>query len=144
MAGKGFSGQFGTALMGEEDATASTEIIEVGKWTFTPSTTVHKYNANTTGGHKRGVPGVKDSKCTIELKFASDVGPQVAPGDEMSLRLDVDDSGSNYFEINHAVIAGSPIECDIDDGGIVGTTYEVELSDYKGYGILAAYDSAPA
>lgn len=138
MSGKGFSGKGGNALFGAADGSPSTQIVEVVKWTLDVTAAVHKYNANTTDGHKRAVAGVRDTKGTIELKISEDTGVQIAPGDECSLRLDVDDSGSNFVTIDHAVIAGSPIECDIDEGQIVLMTYSFEASDITGAGILAA------
>lgn len=136
---KGFSGKSGTVLYGSADSTPGSEAVEVIKWTLDSTVAVNKYNSNTTAGHKRAVGGVRDTKGTIEIKVASDAGPQLAPGDEVSLRLDVDDTENNYFLINHAVIAGAPIECDIDGGAIVSLTYAFEASDIAGAGILAAF-----
>jgi hypothetical protein len=138
MSGKGFSGKGGNALFGAPDGSPSTQIVEVVKWTLDATAAVHKYNANTTNGHKRAVAGVRDTKGTIELKVSEDVGAQFAPGDECSLRLDVDDTGANAILIDHAVIAGSPLECDIDEGQIVSMTYSFEASDITGLGLLAA------
>jgi hypothetical protein len=138
MAGEGFSGKGGNALFGAADAAASTQVIEVVKWTIDPTAAVHKYNANTTNGHKRAVAGVRDTKGTMELKVSDATGVQIGPGDECSLRLDVDDSGSNFITIDHAVIAGAPLECDIDEGQIVSMTYAFEASDITGAGLLAA------
>ena len=138
MSGKGFSGKGGNALFGAADGSPATQIVEVVKWTLDATAAVHAYNANTTNGHKRKVSGVRDTKGTIELKVSGDDGVQLTPGAECSLRLDVDDSGSNYITINHAVIAGAPLECDLDEGQIVSMTYAFEASDITGAGLLAA------
>jgi hypothetical protein len=138
MSGKGFSGKGGNALFGAADGSPSTQIVEVVKWTIDPTAAVHKYNANTTNGHKRAVAGVRDTKGTLELKVSSETGVQIAPGAECSLRLDVDDSGTNFVTIDHAVIAGAPLECDLDEGQIVSMTYAFEASDITGAGLLAA------
>lgn len=138
MSGKGFSGKGGDAFFGAADAAASTRVVEVVKWTIDPTAAVHKYNANTTNGHKRAVAGVRDTKGTVELKVSEDTGAQFSPGDECSLKLDIDDTGSNSITIDHAVIAGSPLECDIDEGQIVSMTYAFEASDITGTGLLAA------
>lgn len=138
MSGKGFSGKGGDALFGAADGSPSTQIVEVVKWTIDPTAAVHKYNANTTGGHKRAVAGVRDTKGTVELKVSGDTGVQIGPGDECSLRLEVDDTGSNFVTIDHAVIAGAPLECDIDEGQIVSMTFAFEASDITGAGLLAA------
>ena len=140
--GKGFSGKAGTAKAGTADSTAATIITEVTKWTLDPTVNVPSYNANTTFGHKRKVPGVRDSKGTIEVKVDGTNGTQFEPGAEVSLRLELDDSGSNYFDIGHAVIAGGPLEVDINDGEVVGITYAFEASDLTGAGIVASYGSS--
>jgi hypothetical protein len=138
MSGKGFSGKGGNALFGAADGSPATQIVEVVKWTLDVTAAVHKYNANTTDGHKRAVAGVRDTKGTLELKVSSDAGVQIAPGAECSLRLDVDDSGTNFVTIDHAVIAGAPLECDLDEGQIVSMTYSFEASDITGAGLLAS------
>jgi hypothetical protein len=138
-AGKGFSGQGGTVFKGTADTgTAATELFEVVKWTLDMTAAVHKYNSNRTGGHKRAVAGVRDTKGTIEIKVDSDVGPTLRAGEAVSLRLRDSGNSSNYFHIQHAVIAGNPVECDIDDGNIVSMTYNFEASDVDGAGIWAA------
>lgn len=144
-AGNGFSGKTGTAFHGTAGATATTKAVEVTKWTFNPSAAVHKYHSNATYGHKFGVPGVVDSNGTIEIKVDGTTGVQLGPGDIVSLKLQT--GSSDFIEINHAVISGAPIECDIDEGAIVGMTYNFEASDYKGSGIyanLGDHGNAPA
>lgn len=141
-AGKGYSGKDGTAKMGAADSAASTVINEVTKWTFDPTTAINKYNANTTFGHKRAVVGVKDSKGTIELKVDSENGVQFGPGDEISLALRTSKEDEDGFDIEHAVIVGGPVDCDIDDGQIVAVTFAFESSDYTGVGLFAQYGTA--
>jgi hypothetical protein len=138
MSGKGFSGKGGNALFGVADGSPSTQVVDVVKWTLDVTASVHKYNANTTDGHKRAVSGVRDTKGTMELKVSSVSGVQITPGAECSIRLDVDDTGSNYVTIDHAVIAGAPLECDLDEGQIVSMTYAFEASDITGAGLLAS------
>lgn len=136
---KGYSGQGGTAFLGTADtATAATEIVEVTKWTLDMTVNVNKYNSNKTGGHKRAVAGVRDTKGTIEIKVDKDAGPQLAAGDQISLRLRASADSADYFHIQHAVIAGNPVECDINEGQIVSMTYSFEASDCTGAGIFAS------
>jgi len=142
MAANGFSGKEGTAFLGTAGVTPATQILELTKWTLDPTVSVPKYNANTTLGHKRAVVGVRDTKGTIEVKLDGDGGAQLAPGQVLSLKLDVDSSGDNCFEIMHAVIAGGPLDVDVDGGEIVAITYAFEASDCTGAGTLAAYGSA--
>lgn len=139
MSGKGYSGKNGTVFSGTGDsATATTELFEVVKWTLDPTAAVHKYNSNKTGGHKRAVAGVRDTKGTIEIKVCEDMGPQLAAGQAVSLRLVADsDSPSDHFHISHAIIAGTPVDCDVDNGEIVSMTYNFEASGIEGAGIFA-------
>lgn len=143
MAAKGFSGKGGTAHLGTaEGATAPTKILEVTKWTLEQSVSVNKYHSNATDAHKRAVAGVRDTKGTIELKVDKDDGPGLYAGVEIALRLGTDSDGgsgaaTNYFHIKHAVISSAPIECDIEDGNIVGMTFNFEASDCTGFGIYA-------
>lgn len=134
----GYSGKSGTAFIGTADTgTAATELLEVVKWTLDMTASVHKYNSNMTGGHKRAVSGVRDTKGTIEIKVDDTSGPQLRAGQEVSLRLRDSANSSNYFHIQHAVIAGNPVECDIDEGTVVSMTYSFEASDVDGAGIWA-------
>lgn len=141
-AGKGFSGKSGSAFSGTVDATAATKICEVTKWTLDPTAAISKYHSNCTAGHKRAVTGVRDTKGTIEIKVDGEAGAGYAPGQELSLKLALDDTGNNYFAIKHAVISGAPLEVDIDDGAVVGITYAFEASDLTGHGLVANYGTA--
>lgn len=143
MAGNGFSGKNGSVFTGSAGgSTATTKVLEVTKWTLDTSVNVAKYNANTTFGHKKAVPGVRDTKGTIEIKLDGSGGAQLGPDDTVALKLSIDATGDNFFFIKHAVIMGAPIECDIDEGSIVGVTYSFEASDITGNGTLAAYGTA--
>lgn len=151
MAGKGYSGKegsatFGAAGDGVTPAVPATVISEVVKWTLDPSVAINKYNSNKTKGHKRAVAGVRDTKGTVEIKVDGENGTQLAPSMAVSLMLiagapDPDDAGDNYFLIDHAIIGGSPVDCDIDEGQIVSMTYNFEASDCKGFGLFAALDA---
>lgn len=139
MPGKGYSGKGGNAFTGAADGgSAATEVLEVVKWSLDPTVSVNKYNSNKTGGHKRAVGGVRDTKGTVEIKVPSDTGVQLRAGQELALRLQGSSSSSDYFHIQHAIIAGNPIECDIDEGSIVSMTYNFEASDIDGNGIFAS------
>lgn len=144
--GRGFSGKGGTAKVSanQDDVTvlpgaATTVVCEVTKWTLDPSVAVSKYNSNKTGGHKKAVGGVRDTKGTIEIKLHGSDGQQLKPGDRVGVELHVNDSGNDYFQIEEAIISGAPINCDIDNGEVVGETYPFEASDLSGFGLLSAY-----
>lgn len=136
--GKGISGKDGTVFKGTVDGSPATKILEVTKWTVDSTAAVSKYNSNCTYGHKRAVVGVRDTKGTIEIKVDGEDGTQLGPGDEVSLKLEMDDA-ANHILIGHAVITGAPIEVDIDEGSVVGITYAFEASDITGAGTLASY-----
>lgn len=143
----GFSGQYGTVTSGASDLSspvAPTDVVcEVTKWTLDRTAAVSSYHSNKSGGHKKKVPGVKDTKGTIEIKVGATEGQQLQPGDVVAIRLYADGAdaesltSTNYFDIQEAVIAGSPIECDIDNGEVVGLTYNFEASHCAGSGIFA-------
>ena len=134
MAGEAFSGKSGTVKHGSG---TPADLTEVTKWSLERSVAVPKYNSNTTGGHKRGVSAVADTKGTIEVKVGDTAGAELQPGDVVELQLHVDDSDSNYYQIDEAIISESPIEVDIDGGEVVGMTYSFEASDCTPNGIVA-------
>lgn len=156
MPGGGFSGKEGTVYFvklndesGSESISGDQAVCEVTKWTLDRTVAISKYNSNKTKGHKKAVGGVADTSGTIEIKVNPEDGQQLQPGDIVELDLvlipepeegepsiqsgEPEPSG---FVIMEAVIAGSPIECDIDNGEVVGLTYPFEASDVKGYGFV--------
>lgn len=143
--GKGFSGIGGTAKFGDsaDSPTFGTEVSEVTKWTLDQTAAVAKYNSNKTGGHKKGVAGVRDTKGTVEIKVSSTDGQQLKAGDVIALELDIMDNSLaipasiGSFQISEAIITGTPSECDVDEGSVVGMTYSFEASDCTGTGVFA-------
>jgi hypothetical protein len=146
-AADGFSGQYGTVTSGASDLSdpsAPTDVVcEVTKWTLDPTAAISSYHSNKSGGHKKKVGGVRDTKGTIEIKIGATDGQQLQPGDVIALRLYANGSdaetlvSTDYFDIQEAVIAGAPVECDIDNGEVVGLTYNFEASHCAGSGIFA-------
>lgn len=161
MPGEGFSGKEGTVFFKKRDIDLAEDeeqpdeiedqpVCEITKWTFDPTVAISKYNSNKTGGHKKGVAGVADSKGTLEIKVNPTDKQQLQPGQTVELQLVLipDPTGPNgeeppegtppysYFYIYEAIIAGAPIECDVDNGEVVGITYAFEASDFKGEGVV--------
>ena len=115
----GFSGKLGTVKVG------NVAIAEVTGWTFEPKVNVPKYDSNDTGGFKAAVAGVKDSSGKIEIKMDSDGNIPWEPGDSATLILQVDNTGNNAYTVP-AIVSTSPVEVDINDGEIVGATFNFE------------------
>ena len=126
MAGTAISGKGGTVLA------ESVDLTEVVKWSLDPSVSVAKYNSNKTNGHKRGVAGVADTNGTIEVKVGEN-GLELRPGQEVGLVLKFTKTKVAYT-IEKAIIAGAPIEVDIDGGEVISATYNFEASDLDGVG----------
>jgi hypothetical protein len=125
------SGKAGTVLVG------ASPVTEVTKWTFEGSAQVHKYASNTTSGHKAAVAGVRDGKGTIETKVASDV--IWTAGQAVTLVLQGPTSGDTITV--PAIIATTPVDCDINDGNIISATYTFEANGaWTGAGIFAGID----
>ena len=128
----GFSGKTGTTKKG------GSEFYEVNSWNFNPSTNVPKYASNLTGGFKRGISAVRDSNGTVEVKIQENASMPFHDGDQIALELHGDDSGNNYIEVT-AIISGTPINVDIDNGEPVSATYNFEGSlAWTGHGIFSS------
>ena len=116
------------AMSGKEGSVQvdSTVVAEVTKWTREGSVSVHKYHSNQTGDIKKAIVGVGDSKGTIEVKYTGSNG--LSPGDIVELDLQFDKGASSGINVPEAVIASEALEVDIDEGQIVGATYNWEGS----------------
>jgi len=111
------SGKSGTLLI---DAA---EVTPVSNWTLTTLSDNRAYAANDTAGWKRRAAGVRDCRGTFECKVTDSGSAPVEEGDSVSLKLQVDDTGSNYYTVP-AIISKVEIECDIAGGEIVAWVIE--------------------
>lgn len=128
------SGKFGDV---KHTTAAGTQVCEVTKWTFDPTSAISKYASNKTGGYKKAVPGVFDGKGTVEIKLDETTGMDFLVGATPTLFLHVNASGNDYYEVP-AAISGAPIECDIDGGEVISVTYNFETNGaWTANGILA-------
>jgi len=123
------SGKTGTVKVG---ANAQTQVT---KWSFEPSTPVHKWASNTTSGHKTGVAGPRDAKGTIETKVDTNV--IWAAGESVTLILVGASSGDTITV--PAIVATAPVNVDIDNGEPISATYTFEaVGAWTGAGIFAS------
>jgi hypothetical protein len=113
------SGKSGTLFLG------ATEITPVVHWKLVTTSNNPDYAANDTGGWKKRAGGVRDASGSLEIKAADDRHCPVEEGDAATLKLHLDDSGNNYYEVP-AVIDKISVDVDINRGEIVA--YVVEFS----------------
>jgi len=121
------SGKKGTLLVG------GAEVTRLTNWTVEKTSRNKAYTANDTGGARKRVAGAKDCAGRFEVKAAPAQNAPVEEGDAVTLRLHVDDSGHNYYEVP-AVIDTVRTSVDVNKGNIVA--YKIAFS---GDGPLSAY-----
>lgn len=103
------SGKDGTLYIGQE------EMAQITRWRLVKTCTAKAYTANDTGGWRRRVYGVCDCHGQFELKIADDRRVAVYESVLIRLRLHVDDSQKNYYEVP-ARIDSVRITVDIGEG----------------------------
>ncbi|NQT36195.1 MAG: hypothetical protein HQ581_01820 [Planctomycetes bacterium] len=106
------SGKDGTLYLGED------EVTPVTNWRLVKTSDNKNYAANDTGGAKKRVAGVKDCSGTLEIKADDTANVPVEEGDAVALKLHVDDTGNNYYDVP-AMIDRIEVDVDIDRGEIV-------------------------
>ncbi|MBA7474158.1 hypothetical protein ES707_09506 [subsurface metagenome] len=116
------SGKNGTLFI------STSEITPVSNWRLR----ITNYAANDTGGWKKRAAGVRDSSGSFEVKVDDAGNCPVEEGDAITLKLHVDDNGSNYYQVP-AVIDRVEVEVDINEGRIVAYVLE-----FSGNGAVAA------
>lgn len=121
------SGKDGTLYLGTE------EVTPVTNWRLEKTSANKPYAANDTGGAKKRVPGVRDSAGSFEIKAADSANVPVDEGDAVTLKLHVDGSGANYYEVP-AVIDRLRVDVDINEGEIVAY-----VIDFSGNGAITAH-----
>ena len=121
------SGKKGTLLVGDA------EVARLTRWTIEKISRNKAYTANDTGGAKKRVGGARDCAGRFQLKAAPTQKVPVEEGDAVTLRLHVDDSPDNYYEVP-AVIDTIRTAVDVDKGNIIA--YKIAFS---GNGPIGAY-----
>lgn len=114
------------------------EVIQVTKWTFEPSTPVHKWASNTSNGYKIAVTGPRDGKGTVEIKIDSGVDPAIPWPVGSSVQLTLFADSNSTLEVA-AIVASAPVAVDIDNGEPIGATYSFEAHlGWSGNELLAS------
>ena len=108
------------------------QVTPVSNWKLAVTSNNLDYVANDTGGWKRRLPGPCDSSGSFQVKADDGGHAPVAAGDQVTLDLHVDRTGSNYYTLA-AIIAQIEVAVDISAGKLV--VYAVEFS---GDGPIAA------
>ena len=106
------SGKDGTLHLG------ASEVTPVTDWRLEKTSAARPYAANDTGGARKRVPGVKDCSGSFEVKATDTGNVPVEEGDAVTLKLHVDGSGANYYEVP-ALIGRLRVDVDISEGEIV-------------------------
>jgi hypothetical protein len=106
------SGQYGKV------AIASSNIVEVMKWTLELSVPDHPHGTSATSGYKKRTAGTKDGTGSIEgLQDPADpVTTYIEPGDSVTLLLY--ESAAKFWTVP-ALITKLAMDVDIDDGAPV-------------------------
>ena len=125
------SGKNGTLYVG------SNEVAPVSNWKLAVTASQRDYTANDTGGWKKRVAGAKDCSGSFEVKVTEGGNCPVESGDAVTLKLHVDASGGNYYQVE-ALIGRVRVETNIKHGDVVA--HRIDFSGNGGvtpYGILA-------
>ena len=118
------SGKDGTLYIGES------EVTPVSNWRFSITSDNPSYAANDTAGWKKRVAGVRDCSGSFEVKVDGSGNCPVLEGDAVTLKLHVDNSSSNYYEVP-AIIDRIDVDVDINAGTIIA-----HAIDFSGNGAV--------
>jgi hypothetical protein len=121
------SGKNGTLFLG------AAEVTPVVNWKLVTTSNNPDYAANDTGGWKKRAAGIRDASGSLEIKASDDRHCPVEEGDAPTLKLHLDGSGNNYYEVP-AIIDKISVDVDINRGEIVA--YVV---DFSGNGAITRY-----
>jgi hypothetical protein len=115
------SGKGGKAQIG------STDISEITKWSFNPTSNNSAWASSDTSGYKKRVAGVKDGSGSIEGVFdeEDEIYLTFEPGDSITLKLYID--ASKYYSVP-SLIDSFSIEVDLNDGEVVGWSADFSIN----------------
>jgi hypothetical protein len=113
------SGKDGTLYLGGD------EVVPLSNWKLITTSSNPAYVANDTGGWKKRAVGVQDSAGSFEIKAAADQHCPLQEGDAAALKLHLDRTGDNYYDVP-AIIDRIRVDVDINQGGLIA--YVVEFS----------------
>jgi hypothetical protein len=107
------SGKDGTLHVGE------TEVTQVTHWRLEKTGKSRAYTANDTGACPKRVAGARDCSGRFEIKAADSAHVPVEEGDAVTLKLHVDGSGENYYQVP-AIVETIRADVDISEGTTIG------------------------
>lgn len=121
------SGKNGTLYLG------TNEVSPVSNWKLVATSDNPEYAANDTGGWKKRAAGLRDASGSFEIKAADSQHCPVEEGDAAALKLHVDATGNNYYEVP-AIIDKVSVDVDINKGAIVAY-----VIDFSGNGAMVRH-----
>jgi|GEM_PF-690176 len=106
-------------------------------WELVRRSSSKAYVANDTAGWRRRLAGAKESAGRFEMKLRTDQPMPFREGQEVSLRLHLDQSGQNYYELP-ALIERISKRVHIATGEVIGCLVDfVAAGPVIGHGIVA-------
>lgn len=121
------SGKNGTLYVGPD------EITPVSSWKLKITGSHRDYTANDTGGWKQRAAGAKDCSGSFEVSVTEGGNCPVAEGDSAALKLHVDGTGDNYYEVA-AIIDRIGVKTNISGGKVVALKI-----DFSGNGTVTPH-----
>ncbi len=121
------SGKDGTLHLGD------TEVTEISHWSLEKTSRNRAYTANDTGGSRKRLAGAKDCSGRFEIKATDSASVPVEEGDAVTLKLHVDDSGANYYDVP-AIVDTIRTDVDISEGETIACVVA-----FSGNGPITAY-----
>ncbi len=121
------SGKNGTLYIGDD------EVTPVSNWKLSITGNNPHYVANDTGGWRKRAAGAKDCSGSFEVKVQQGGNCPVEQGDSITLKLHVDDTGDNYYQLP-AIIDRIDVDVDISQGRIVA-----QAVNFSGNGAITSY-----
>ena len=125
------SGKSGTLYVG------AGEVTPVSNWKLRITSNHRTYTANDTGGWRRRAAGAKDCSGSFRVSVTESGNCPVEEGDSVTLKLHVDGSGENYYEVE-VIVDRIEIETNLHGGDVL--TFEVTFSgngSLTPHGVLA-------
>lgn len=105
-------------------------------WELSKRASSKAYAANDTGAWQRRLAGAKDASGRLELKLRTDGAAPVEEGQTVTLRLHLDGTGKNYYELP-ALVERISARVDIAGGEVIGWVVDfLSAGPVVGHGLL--------
>jgi len=99
-------------------------IAQVRSFSLEPTAELQAYNSSSTGGHTNRVAGNDDWTATVEVYADDGTVPDIVQGEAYDFEFLVSATGTKYS--GNALVAGTPIEVDIEGAALVGVSFSIE------------------